>query len=52
MENKKKRSPIIVIGFAVLIGFLVIALLNGTIRPSSEVAAKVGLALELCSPPT
>ena len=27
MENKKKRSPIMVIGFAVLIGFLVIALL-------------------------
>ena len=44
MENKKKRSPIMVIGFAVLIGFLVIALLNGTIRPSSVVAAKVGLA--------
>ena len=44
MENKKKHSPIMVIGFAVLIGFLVIALLNGTIRPSSVVAAKVGLA--------
>jgi Flp pilus assembly protein CpaB len=44
MENKKKRSPILVIGMAVLIGFLVIALLNGTIRPSSVVAAKVGLA--------
>lgn len=44
MENKKKRSPIMVIGFAILIGFLVIALLNGTIRPSSVVAAKVGLA--------
>ena len=30
MENKKKRSPItiMVISFAVLIGFLVIALLN------------------------
>ena len=52
MENKKKRSPILVIGLAVLIGFLVNALLNVTIRPSSEVAAKVGLALELCSPPT
>jgi Flp pilus assembly protein CpaB len=43
MENKK-RSPLMVIGFAILIGFLVIALLNGTIRPSSVVAAKVGLA--------
>jgi hypothetical protein len=43
--EKKKRSPIMVIGFAVLLGFLVIALLNGTIRPSSVVAAKVGLAL-------
>ena len=42
--EKKKRSPLMVIGFAVLIGFLVIALLNGTIRPSSVVAAKVGLA--------
>ncbi len=42
--EKKKRSPIMVIGFAVLIGFLVIALLNGTIRPTSAVAAKVGLA--------
>ncbi len=35
MENKK-RSPIMVIGFAVLIGFLVIALLNGTIRPTQR----------------
>jgi Flp pilus assembly protein CpaB len=42
--EKKKRSPILVIGFAVLIGFLVIALLNGTIRPASVVVAKVGLA--------
>ena len=42
--EKKKRSPLMVIGFAVLIGFLVIALLNGTIRPTSVVAAKVGLA--------
>ncbi len=42
--EKKKRSPLMVIGFAILIGFLVIALLNGTIRPSSVVAAKVGLA--------
>lgn len=42
--EKKKRSPIMVIGFAILIGFLVIALLNGTIRPTSVVAAKVGLA--------
>ena len=43
--EKKKRSPIMVISFAALIGFLVIALLDGTIRPSSVVAAKVGLAL-------
>ena len=42
--EKKKRSPIMVIGFAILVGFLVIALLNGAIRPSSVVAAKVGLA--------
>ena len=42
--EKKKRSPILVIGFAVLIGFLVIALLNGTIRPANVVVAKVGLA--------
>jgi Flp pilus assembly protein CpaB len=42
--EKKKRSPLLVIGFAVLIGFLVIALLNGTIRPTNVVAAKVGLA--------
>ena len=42
--EKKKRSPIMVIGFAILIGFLVIALLNGTIRPTSVVVAKVGLA--------
>ena len=44
MENKKKRSPIMIIGFAILIGFLIIALLKGTIHPSSVVAAKVGLA--------
>ncbi len=31
MENKKKRSPIMVIGFAVLIGFLVIALLGNKV---------------------
>ena len=31
--EKKKRLPILVIGFAVLIGFLIIALLNGIIRP-------------------
>src|SRR5690242_14494912 len=42
--EKKKRSPILVIGFAVLIGFLVIALLNGTIRPTGVVVAKVALA--------
>jgi len=52
MENKKKRSPIMVIGYAVLIDFLVIALLNGTIHPTSVAAAKVGLApgtLPTCS---
>jgi Flp pilus assembly protein CpaB len=43
MENKK-RSPITVIVFAVLIGFLVIALLNGTIRPTQVLVAKTSLA--------
>lgn len=43
MENKK-RSPITVIIFAVLIGFLVIALLNGTIRPTQVLVAKTSLA--------
>mgnify|MGYP000990815628 CR=1 FL=1 len=43
MENKK-RSPITVIVFAVLIGFLVIALLNGTVRPTQALVAKTSLA--------
>src|SRR5512133_3342015 len=43
MENKK-RSPITVIIFAVLIGFLVIALLNGTVRPTQALVAKESLA--------
>src|SRR5512133_1271326 len=43
MENKK-RSPITVIVFAVLIGFLVIALLNGTVRPTQALVAKERLA--------
>jgi Flp pilus assembly protein CpaB len=43
MENKK-RSPITVIVFAVLIGFLVIALLNGTVRPTQALVAKESLA--------
>ena len=43
MENKKK-SPVTIIVFAVLIGFLVIALLSGTIRPTQALVAKVSLA--------
>jgi len=35
--EKKKRPPMLVIGFAVLIGFLGIALLNGTIRPAVHI---------------
>ena len=34
--EKKKRSPIMVIGFAILIGFLVIALLNGVNFPRKK----------------
>lgn len=41
--EKKQRSPITVIGFALIIGVLVIALLNGTIRPTQVLVAKVGL---------
>jgi Flp pilus assembly protein CpaB len=41
--EKKQRSPITIIGFALIIGVLVIALLNGTIRPTSVLVAKVGL---------
>jgi Flp pilus assembly protein CpaB len=43
MENKKK-SPVTIIVFAVLIGFLVIALLSGTIRPTQALVAKESLA--------
>jgi Flp pilus assembly protein CpaB len=43
MENKK-RSPLTVIVFAVLIGFLVIALLTSTIRPTQVLVAKTSLA--------
>jgi Flp pilus assembly protein CpaB len=43
MESKK-RSPIAVIVFAVLIGFLVIALLSSTIRPTQVAVAKTSLA--------
>jgi Flp pilus assembly protein CpaB len=41
--EKKQRSPITIIGFAVIIGVLVIALLNGTIRPTQVLVAKTGL---------
>jgi Flp pilus assembly protein CpaB len=41
--EKKQRSPIMVIAFAVIIGIVVIALLNGTIRPTQVLVAKVGL---------
>jgi len=41
--EKKQRSPITVIGFALIIGVLVIALLNGTIRPTQVLVARVGL---------
>ncbi len=43
METKKK-SPVTIIVFAVLIGFLVIALLSGTIRPTQALVAKSSLA--------
>ena len=43
METKKK-SPVTIIVFAVLIGFLVIALLSGTIRPTQALVAKESLA--------
>jgi hypothetical protein len=41
--EKKQRSPIMVIGFALIVGVLVIALLNGTIRPTQVLVARVGL---------
>ncbi len=40
----KKRSPIAAIVLAVVIGLLVIALLNGVIRPTEVVTAKVAIA--------
>jgi len=40
----KKRSPIAAIVLAVVIGLLVIALLNGVIRPTQVVVAKVSIA--------
>jgi len=40
----KKRSPIAAIVLAVIIGLLVIALLNGVIRPTQVVVAKVSIA--------
>ena len=39
-----KRSPLTAIILAVLIGLLVIALLNGVIRPTQVVVAKVAIA--------
>ena len=43
MESKK-RSPLAVIVFALLIGFLVIALLSSTIKPTQVAVAKTSLA--------
>lgn len=40
----KKRSPLAAIVLAVIIGLLVIALLNGVIRPTQVVVAKVAIA--------
>jgi Flp pilus assembly protein CpaB len=40
----KKRSPLAAIVLAVVIGLLVIALLNGVIRPTQVVVAKVAIA--------
>ena len=40
----KKRSPLAAIVLAVVIGLLVIALLNGVIRPTQVVVAKVSIA--------
>ena len=39
----KKRSPFAAIVLAVVIGLLVIALLNGVIRPTQVVVAKVAI---------
>lgn len=43
MESKK-RSPFIAIVLAVVVGLMVIALLNGVIRPTQVVVAKVAIA--------
>ena len=40
----KKRSPLVAIVLAVVIGLMVIALLNGVIRPTQVVVAKVSIA--------
>jgi Flp pilus assembly protein CpaB len=40
----KKRSPLIAIILAVVVGLMVIALLNGVIRPTQVVVAKVAIA--------
>jgi Flp pilus assembly protein CpaB len=42
--QSKKRSPIAAIVLAAVIGLLVIALLNGVIRPTQVVVAKVAIA--------
>ena len=41
---EKKRSPWIAISLAVVIGIMVIVLLNGVIRPTTVVVAKVAIA--------
>lgn len=43
METRK-RSPLVAIVLAVVIGLMVIALLNGVIRPTQVVVAKVAIA--------
>lgn len=40
----KKRSPFVAIVLAVIVGLMVIALLNGVIRPTQVVVAKVSIA--------
>ena len=42
--EQKKRSPFLAIALAVVIGLMVIALLNGFIRPTQVVVAKVAVA--------
>ena len=41
---EKRRSPWIAIVLAVVVGLMVIVLLNGVIRPTTVVAAKVAIA--------